>query len=249
MAKTFFISDLHLGDKGSRDNFKKNESKFRDFLRYVRQYNAKLYILGDLCEWWQVHAPSVINAYYQLLQSLEDMGCIYITGNHDNLFHYPSMYLKRCNSIPDWPLVRRGGVGPIVIDIDGKLVTLMHGHEVDKYCRDMNPGIGNITAIVSGLLEDKDTMLDAEKIFMDAIEHAVGVWRYVHFRGDRIKEMERAVAAFKEKNGSHVVVYGHTHNPGETDPGVFNCGSWCEDKCTFVMYDSDLKKFTCEEWR
>ena len=41
-------------------------------------------------------------------------------------------------------------------EIGGYRFAFLHGHEADPYCCDPNPGAGEITAIISGMLEDRN---------------------------------------------------------------------------------------------
>ena len=53
------------------------------------------------------------------------------------------------------PLFQRAH-GPFEEVIGGRRFAFLHGHEADPYCCDLNPGIGEITAIISGMLEDRN---------------------------------------------------------------------------------------------
>ena len=54
----FCVSDLHLCDRGYRDNFavEGREARFHKFLDYVEAEGGRLYVLGDLFDWWQVQS-------------------------------------------------------------------------------------------------------------------------------------------------------------------------------------------------
>ena len=71
-------------------------------------------------------------------------------GNHDNalapLIGTPLMI--------DHPLFKRS-CHPFEETIGGRRFAFLHGHEADPYCCDLNPGVGEITAIISGVLEDR----------------------------------------------------------------------------------------------
>ena len=55
----------------------------------------------------------------------------------------------------DHPLFQRA-CHPFEETIGGRKFAFLHGHEADPYCCDLNPGVGEITAIISGLLEDRN---------------------------------------------------------------------------------------------
>ena len=54
---TFCVSDLHLCNRGPRDNFAYNgrEARFSDFLDFVAASRGRLIVLGDLFDWWQAN--------------------------------------------------------------------------------------------------------------------------------------------------------------------------------------------------
>ena len=82
---TFAISDLHLCDRGPRDNFSFNgrEGRFNRFLDFVERSKGRLLILGDLFDWWQVPMGETILAYLPLLDRLAALGAEWVVGNHD----------------------------------------------------------------------------------------------------------------------------------------------------------------------
>ena len=51
----FCVSDLHLADRGFRDNFavEGREARFHKFLDYVAAEGGQLYVLGDLFDFWR----------------------------------------------------------------------------------------------------------------------------------------------------------------------------------------------------
>ena len=81
----FAISDLHIGDKGFRDNFaySGNERRFLGFLDYVEDCGGEIVIVGDFFELWQANISKVLTSRMWLLDRLEKMNAIYVLGNHD----------------------------------------------------------------------------------------------------------------------------------------------------------------------
>ena len=67
----FCVSDLHLCDRGYRDNFavEGREARFYEFLDYVEANGSQLCILGDLFDWWQSNLSKSVFAYRDLLVS------------------------------------------------------------------------------------------------------------------------------------------------------------------------------------
>jgi UDP-2,3-diacylglucosamine hydrolase len=83
----FFISDAHLGSDDEETELVKVEKLFA-FLEMVKQEGEKLYILGDLFDFWFEYKTAIPKQHLKVvfkLASLVDHGILihYITGNHD----------------------------------------------------------------------------------------------------------------------------------------------------------------------
>lgn len=245
----FCISDLHLCDKGPRDNFiVRGEKRLYNFLDYVQNQNGRLYILGDLFEWWQCNLSTSVIAYRELLTRLFDMDAYWIVGNHDNActaFLDVPGYKHYC--LPEAPLPRPA----FTMEVAGKRFALCHGHEADSTCRDLNPGVGNITAIISGLLEDRNkgpnqngTVI--EDRFIGTLESVLSIWRWLSDQHNRRDELLDGVEAYRKEKRADVIICGHTHEVGRIRNQHYNCGCWCRDKDTFVRIEDDGSIFLFE---
>ncbi len=238
----FCISDLHLCDRGPRDNFAYNsrEKRFCEFLKFVDNNNGKLLILGDLFDWWQVNLSESVLRYHYLIDRLAAMEARYVVGNHDNaLVKFIGTSLMPAHSL------FQSASGPFEETIGDRRFAFLHGHESDPYCRDSNPGVGEITAIISGMLEDRNkgpfnTHGHAvEDEFVGTLENALTLWRKLTFQPGRLDEMLDSVEAYRKKAGADVVIYGHTHEPGRIGDYHYNTGCWARDHDTFIRIDDD----------
>ena len=247
---TFCISDLHACDRGYRDNFsvEGRESCFHKFLDFVESREGRLYILGDLFDFWQVNLSKAVVTYSDLLDRLDDMEAVYVVGNHDGaLSHFintPMMlghrFFKRMRHAFEET-------------IGGRRFAFLHGHEADPYCRDDKPGTGEITAIISGLLEDRNKNPfrkghAVEDLFVGTLERALTLWRKLTLRHGRLDEMLDGVEAYRKQKSADVVVYGHTHEPGQIGDYHFNTGSWARARNTFVCIDDEKGEAKMWEW-
>ncbi|MBM3187612.1 MAG: hypothetical protein FJZ90_02700 [Chloroflexi bacterium] len=81
------ISDLHLGDGGSADDFHPNEAVLLDALTHYRQDGYSVVLLGDIEEFWQFDLPAIEGRYggsvYAALRALGDDRLHRVFGNHD----------------------------------------------------------------------------------------------------------------------------------------------------------------------
>jgi len=238
---TYCVSDLHLCDRGPRDNFSvgDREQRFHRFLDFVQGNHGRVLILGDLFDWWQVPVGAAIVAYRALLDRLADLGATWIIGNHDNAL----APLIGTELMPDHPLLRTA-CHPFEEIIGGRKIAYLHGHEADPYCRDLNPGTGEITAIISGMLEDRNkgpfrNHHAVEDEFVGTLEGALTLWRKLTFQHGRQEEMVDGVEAYRRNHQADVVIYGHTHAPGNIGDYHFNTGTWARTNDTFVRLNDD----------
>jgi UDP-2,3-diacylglucosamine pyrophosphatase LpxH len=238
---TFCISDLHLCDRGPRDNFAYNgrEGRFFDFLDFVAASQGRLIVLGDLFDWWQVNVSDSVLAYLPLIDRLAAMNATYVVGNHDcALTKFIGNVL-----MPAHPIFQRCRRA-FEETIGSRRFAFLHGHEADPYCRDMNPGTGEITAIISGILEDRNKGPfrrghAVEDEFVGTLESALTIWRTLTFQHGRLAEMIDGVEAYRREAGAQVVVYGHTHEPGQIGNHHFNTGCWARQQDTFVRIEDN----------
>lgn len=241
----FCVSDLHLCDRGYRDNFavEGREARFCKFLDYVEAEGGLLYVLGDLFDWWQVNLSRSIRAYQDLLARLAhlgSLGALWVVGNHDNaLTDFIGSNIKLQGlTLPAMSRAFEATIG-------GRRFAFLHGHESDPYCRDANPGTGEITAIISGLLEDRNrgpfstNHHAVEDQFVGTLEGALTLWRKLTLQHGRIDEMIDGVEVYRKEAGADVVVYGHTHEPGCIGDYHFNTGTWARTDDTFVRINDD----------
>ena len=241
----FYVFDLHCGDKGPRDNFfVRGEDRFLRFLDFVDGQHGWLTVLGDFLDWWTTNLSRSVNAYKSLIERVRwtgPMGATWLIGNHDSA-------LAEFLATSAWP-IDKITIAPKMAKayeetIGGKRFAFLHGHEADPYCHGLNPGIGEITAIISGLLEDRNKgpkFLDhpVEDEFVGTLEAALTLWRRLTAQHGRLDEMIDGVEAYRKEAGADVVVSGHTHAPGQIGDFHFNAGCWCRDIDTFVRIEDD----------
>ncbi len=87
MGNTFFISDVHLGGQHHKAERVK-ESRLLSFFEYVAEYGDRLFIVGDLFDFWFEYRTVIPRGYTKVLcalSRLQELGkeMHYIAGNHD----------------------------------------------------------------------------------------------------------------------------------------------------------------------
>ena len=243
----FCVSDLHMGDGGPRDNFEhmsdgNRPEEFWSFLDYVKERNGRLFILGDFFELWQSNISKVITHRVKLLDRLAEMEAIYILGNHDaDLMYFAS------NGWLNHPFFKTMCTSCTMM-VGGKCFRLIHGHHVDPYCLDDTPGIGRISAIYSGIWEDRHghPQLNKRQTVEDATIGRLGrissFLRKLIGRPDRYEVMNEKLRRLQKWGAYNGLITGHTHRAGRLrDAPVYNTGSWAEDVCSYVVVTPDAQ--------
>ena len=238
----YVVSDLHMGDGGPRDNFAygSHEKDFLTFLDMVEDNHGRLVICGDLFELWQSNISKVITKRVWLLDRLSRMEATYVLGNHDADLRY-FMSDERERLWLNHPFFRRM-TNSFSRVVGGRRFHFTHGHVADPYCSSDTPGLGRITAIYSGLCEDKNggPMLDKYRTVEDKavgrLERLVSLWDRLRGKPDRFTAINRRLHKLlvEPAGGYDVIVCGHTHFPGHIGEWHYNSGTWAERTNSFV---------------
>jgi UDP-2,3-diacylglucosamine pyrophosphatase LpxH len=130
--KYVLFSDLHFGDGGGADDFRKNEETLEYALEYYKNKNYTLLLIGDIEEFWQFDLEKVTERYndtvYQKMRDFGDKRVIRIFGNHD----------REWGQLPD-PSKNKNQLGNGAVealkmkDKDGNTkILVIHGHQGSK---------------------------------------------------------------------------------------------------------------------
>jgi UDP-2,3-diacylglucosamine pyrophosphatase LpxH len=249
----FVISDLHMGDRGARDNFAvgNKETELNLLLEFVEKENGELVIVGDLFEFWQASLGKVLVNRMGLIDRLADMEATFVVGNHDidlealiGIDLVGHRFFKK--------MTRR-----FVREIAGKRFVFMHGHEVDPYNKGDSPGWSRIAAIFAGICEDfnRSPVLDTGEFFESWLFKIVKrLWNWVRMRfvfvSDKrqltpaqnpklVKKMLHRYKEDKIKEGYDIGIVGHTHKAGRFEDWYFNSGCWAEATNSFLRISDD----------
>jgi len=231
----YAISDLHMGDGGPRDNFAygNRASDFMSFLDMVDENDGQLIICGDLFELWQNNLSKVLTKREWLLDRLAEMEAIYVLGNHDADLYY---------FMDTWQWLNHPFFSTMCSEyttrVADRMIRFIHGHQADPYCSGDTPGLGRITAIYSGLAEDRNggPMLDKYRTVEDRtvgrLEKLVSFWNRLRGKPDRFTAINRNLRELPPV--ADVTICGHTHKPGRIGQWHYNCGTWAEQVNSFV---------------
>ena len=229
--RAIFIADAHL--KGLNDPNQKHLCAFLENLKDI----DKLFILGDLFEFWTGYNKTLEYNYSPVLaqfKRLKESGTniIYVEGNHD--FSVGQFFKD----------ILDGAVYPDSADItlDGKRFFLAHGdiaeHSISykiwrRFLR--SPVVSIIVKIVPPFLVWKAAMILSKKS------------RGNHKRGDVLDNLQREFAKEKIKQGFDIVIFAHSHVPEISEiavngkKGIYaNPGDWIKEFSYLVYEDGNI---------
>lgn len=218
----YFISDLHLGLE-SPEREKSKEKALESFLKSVKGDCEKLFILGDLFDYWFEYKRVLQKGYFRTftaLQDLKDAGTEihYLIGNHDFLhrdFFEKEIGCKVYNE-------------EISVNLEGKKFFLGHGDGL----------VSNDTGykILKKVLRNRFT----QKLY-SFLHPDFGIWlASLTSKTSRDYTAKKnygeidglfETAKIKIDEGYDFVIFGHSHNLSqkEHNQGMYvNLGSWLE---------------------
>ncbi len=123
---TYFISDTHLGAH-TTTNRPEQERRVVEFLRSIKPTARRLYLLGDILDYWYEYktvVPRGFTRFFGVLADLADSGVeiTWFIGNHDIwIFDYLATEIGL-----------RVVDGQEIIEMDGKRFFLGHGDGLGK---------------------------------------------------------------------------------------------------------------------
>jgi UDP-2,3-diacylglucosamine pyrophosphatase LpxH len=228
--RTAWISDLHLGTKGS------NAEALLDFLK--EHDFETLYIVGDLIDIWSlrrgIYWPQSHNDVIQkiLRKARKGTRVIYVPGNHDEFL---SSYLGAYGKIT----VQRHAFH---ITADGRRILVIHGHELDTVVQNFEwlALLGDLG--YQFLLALNPIVNLFRRVF------GFGYWSLSKYVKSRVKDAvsfigayEDGIVRYAQKYSVSGVLCGHIHSPAMRqieNISYYNCGDWVES-CSAIVEHHD----------
>lgn len=225
--KTIFISDVHLGAKGAKDEF------LAEFLKYNEC--EKLYLVGDIIDGWRLKKrmywpQSHTNVIRRILtMSKRGTDVIYVTGNHDDFLRKYSGLdfgnIELCDET-------------IFEAQQGQKFLVVHGDKYDSVIQ---------TQKWLALLGDwsYETLVVINRYFNQVRrKFGMGYWSLSSYIKQKVKGAVSFISAYEDavvkdckEQGFDGVICGHIHHPEiRMIDGVqyLNCGDWVES-CTAIV--------------
>jgi UDP-2,3-diacylglucosamine pyrophosphatase LpxH len=225
-VRTVWISDVHLGTRGS------NAHALLDFLR---DYDFEtLYIVGDLIDIWQlrrgIYWPQHHNDVIQkiLRKARKGTRIVYIPGNHDELI---SGFYGAYGNIT----IQKHAIHRLA---DGRRMLVIHGHELDTVVQNVKwlAFLGDVG--YQFLL----SLNPAINFFRRRI--GLGYWSLSAYAKKRVKDAVSFIGRFEEEIVRYAarfsvdaVLCGHIHNAAIRKFGnvtYYNCGDWVETRSVLI---------------
>ncbi len=238
MSKTFFFSDVHLG-AGDAATEKQKQKRLLTFLQHVSETGERLFIVGDLFDFWFEYRTVIPRGYMPVLGALQRLmedgvELHYIAGNHD---FWVRDFLTR-------EMGFQMHFEPAGFEISGKRFFIHHGDGVpkwDKGYRLMKRIFRNRTNIFLYSLLHPDLGIPLAKWVANLSRN--------HQKNREIDDSDyRELAQEKFREGFDYVIFGHLHFPMLEDFGgkfYVNLGDWMEH---FTYAEFDKEGFRLLKW-
>lgn len=228
-----------MGANSAQKELLKQE-KLLSFLDEVKNNGEKLYILGDLFEFWFEYKNSMPKDYFMVLKKLRELTDAgieidYVVGNHD--FWLGDFIVKQLGI----KIYKQD----LSINHQGRSIFLIHGDGLarkDVGYRMLRKVLRNPLCIWLYRLLSPDIGIPLAKwVASKSREHTKK--RKKHYLEDYQK-----FAQDKIKQGYNVVIMGHTHHPElvNLEKGIYiNLGDWFENFSYAVLNEKgfELKKY------
>jgi UDP-2,3-diacylglucosamine pyrophosphatase LpxH len=218
-VEALFISDVHLGSKGSNAV---------ELLEVLKKYQPKkLFIVGDFIDGWLLQkrifwTQQYVNVIRKILSySKKDTEVIYITGNHDEFLreYTPSQF----------------GNIYIVDEFTWNDYLIVHGDKWDgvvqlKWLGKLG-SLGYETAIfIDRTMKRFGYKKSLSKMIKNRVKEAVKF----------ISRFEKELVNETKRRNLKGVICGHIHNPMDKyidNIHYLNCGDWIENN-SYIIYDN-----------
>ncbi len=160
--KIVIFSDLHIGNGGNSDDFRKNSTLFEFILKkYYLKKNYTLILNGDIEELYKFHLKQIVSHWkkiYDIFYKFFQKGkLIKILGNHDyelNLIKSPDINSNLYESI--------------ILKYDNNDILIFHGHQASNFLETYNRISRWIVRYIVTFLRLKGQifLLNSKKIFV-----------------------------------------------------------------------------------
>jgi UDP-2,3-diacylglucosamine hydrolase len=233
----YFLSDLHLGAYPETE--RSSIPMLMDFLGSVEEHNGRLYIVGDLLDFWFEYRAVVPRRPFKLLARLNTMvenGCqvTYVAGNHD--------YWLGNFVADDVGLATHTNI--LETSIDGKKFFISHG---DGIATTGEFGYRALKAILHSRFASTGFRLLHPDLGLGLARLVSRLSRKRSSKNNDQPDLEAFVKRQAER-GFDYVILGHLHKPKLFEVGTTWCmvvGDWI-DNFTYGLFANGT--LTLKKW-
>jgi UDP-2,3-diacylglucosamine pyrophosphatase LpxH len=222
MNKIIFISDVHLGSKGS------NPKELYKLLN--KEQPKKIFIVGDFIDGWllkkRFHWTKDSTDVIRKILSYSNKGTevVYITGNHDDFLRsYSPLNFGNIKIVDEWEwngyLITHGDLYDGIVQLKWLGIIGSYGYE--------------LALTIDRGLKRLGYKKSFSKMIKDKVKSAVKF----------ITDFERQLAYQAHSRGLKGVICGHIHNPENKKIKIknktvhyLNCGDWIENN-SYIIYN------------
>ncbi len=224
--RTAWISDLHLGTKGSNAEA---------LLTFLRMYDFDtLYLVGDIIDIWQlrrgIYWPQTHSDVIQkiLRKGRKGARIVYVPGNHDE---FVADFFGSYGSIE----VEKHAIHTTA---DGRRLLVIHGHELDTVIQNIKwlAHVGDF-GYQTLLQLNRHVNLARRMIGLPLWSLSACVKKRVKDAVSFIGKFEEAIVKYAEEYDVDGVVCGHIHSPAIRRIGdleYYNSGDWVESRSVLL---------------
>ena len=227
MNKIIFISDVHLGSKGS------NPKELYKLLN--KEQPQKIFIVGDFIDGWllkkRFHWTKDSTDVIRKILSYSNKGTevVYITGNHDDFLRsYSPLNFGNIKIVDEWEwngyLITHGDLYDGIVQLKWLGIIGSYGYE--------------LALSIDRVLKRLGYKKSFSKMTKDKVKSAVKF----------ITDFERQLAYQAHSRGLKGVICGHIHKPEDKIIEIknqpihyLNCGDWIENN-TWIEYSKNKFK-------
>ena len=239
-SHVYFISDVHLGVDYEWSS-EEREKQLILWLEEVSSNAKKIYIVGDLFDYWFEYRSAVPKGYFNLLSTLRKLSdrnieINYLTGNHD-MWHKD--YVADSTGV-------RVTHGYVIDQIDGLKFYITHGDGLGSGDRSYKV----IRSILKNRACHKLFSLLHPSIGLPLMKYMSRKSRESHESklNPTLRQKEYCRSIGKKRNDIDYFIMGHAHSPEVTDieySQYVNLGDWT-NHFTFAIWDGqsiELKRW------
>lgn len=237
---SYFVSDLHFGLLEREEEISR-ERKFVEFLEFAKNNANKLFILGDLFDYWFEYKRVIQKGYFRTFTALQDLvennvEVHYFIGNHD--FMHRDFFQNEIGAIVHEDVIN--------LELDGHKFFLGHGDGLIANDLGYN--------ILKKILRNKFL----QKLY-SLFHPDFGIWlasssskKSRDYTTEKsYGEIDGLFEAAKKKinEGNEYVLFGHSHIRREEkykDGNYINLGTWLSRPC-YGKFENN--EFSIIDWK